>query len=1100
MPHLLADRFLGSGERRVDLATGAPVRIRIAAAGTTAGQLSWNDWCAVVANLRHPLLNPLVDYGMADRTRTFEAYSAGIPVPAGGAAGHRLIAHAVRFLSAQGASLPRPLADYLLRPVVLGVYAGGPVAGVRLQPRAAMDAIREVIDGGGPPGLYTLQVSGEPRSGLRTLRLAAARCARLAGFVPVSARMLAQIEPLAATIADRHVCLLTDGSGEASGSLARMLIRLGAASPRRHVFLRFTRTPLSGRGVVIERMGTTALTQMLFFDGTSGSGDLAPGDLFQAARHSGGRPGSFLDSLAGHAGASSRRAMVVHETSPAYRVEVAAAAPPQKPGTPVRQRALARLQRAPERARLLARRGRHAAAIRLLRRALRVLAGRPEDAAQCAIELGSLCLERARIEEALESFGRAVQLARDGPRGVRAAIGLGAARMEAGHLIEAEATFRGALAAAESASLAVAEEAAAALARCLFWQARYDEGAALLARACDAGTPAPRGLVVLARLLLAEQSPIAVRTARRALDAARTGDDPQVLAAALRVMAQALASAGDPSTAAGYLREGLRTAVRAHLPLEAIRVRLAALEIQATAVPSPASRRLAGRLAAMSSRWPPLLRFHARAVRARVESSALDGPTRAFVDGSGALAIARAACGGSPNPVADLEALLGLGQNASDDRAALALVSEHLRARLRAATIMLTGPDPDRRVLTTCGDPWRGEPAAAWQALASGFSVGIDPRGEPCQAAEPLRFGGDVIGSLAARWVAGAAPDPGRTAALLRVGALAVAANVRGILDRCIPAPDCRDGDGILGDSAAARSMREATTRAARAPFPVLIEGESGSGKELVARASHRLGPRRERRFCAINCAALNDELLEAELFGHARGAFTGAIGERAGLFEDADGGTLFLDEIGELSPRAQAKLLRVLQDGQVRRVGENVSRRVDVRIVSATNRRLAEEAAAGRFRTDLRFRLDVVRIEVPPLRERASDVPLLAASFWTDAAARMGSRATLAPETLAALARYDWPGNVRELQNVIAWMAVHSPGRGRITPAAVPAHVAQAAVRCGSTFEAARVEFEKRFVKAALAAAGGHRARAAAALGISRQGLAKMVRRLALD
>ncbi|MEP6593346.1 MAG: helix-turn-helix domain-containing protein, partial [Acidobacteriota bacterium] len=173
---------------------------------------------------------------------------------------------------------------------------------------------------------------------------------------------------------------------------------------------------------------------------------------------------------------------------------------------------------------------------------------------------------------------------------------------------------------------------------------------------------------------------------------------------------------------------------------------------------------------------------------------------------------------------------------------------------------------------------------------------------------------------------------------------------------------------------------------------------------------------------------------------------------------------------------------------------------RVDVRIVSATNRRLAEEAAAGRFRADLRFRLDVVRIEVPPLRERASDVPLLAASFWTDAAARMGSRATLAPETLAALARYDWPGNVRELQNVIAWMAVHSPGRGRITPAAVPAHVAQAAVRSGSTFEAARVEFEKRFVRAALSAAGGHRPRAAAALGISRQGLAKMVKRLALE
>ena len=267
-----------------------------------------------------------------------------------------------------------------------------------------------------------------------------------------------------------------------------------------------------------------------------------------------------------------------------------------------------------------------------------------------------------------------------------------------------------------------------------------------------------------------------------------------------------------------------------------------------------------------------------------------------------------------------------------------------------------------------------------------------------------------------------------------------------------------------------------------------------------MARAIHRLGPRRDRKFCALNCAALSDELIEAELFGHVRGAFTGAVGERPGLFEEADGGTLFLDEIGELSARAQAKLLRVLQDGEVRRVGENISRRVDVRIVAATNRRLDQEAAAGRFRADLRFRLDVVRIEVPPLRDRSSDVPLLASRFWNDAAGRVGTRATLAPDAVAALARYDWPGNVRELQNVIAWMAVHSPRRGRIGPAALPRHVAQAGLPTGNTFEAAREEFERRFVKAALATADGQRARAAEALGVTRQGLAKMMRRLGLD
>ncbi len=304
----------------------------------------------------------------------------------------------------------------------------------------------------------------------------------------------------------------------------------------------------------------------------------------------------------------------------------------------------------------------------------------------------------------------------------------------------------------------------------------------------------------------------------------------------------------------------------------------------------------------------------------------------------------------------------------------------------------------------------------------------------------------------------------------------------------------------ILGASEAASTLRASILRAARAPFPVLVEGESGSGKELVARGVHRLGPRRDRRLCTVNCAALSDDLLEAELFGHARGAFTGAVGERAGLFEEADGGTMFLDEVGELSPRAQAKLLRVLQDGEVRRIGENMPRRVDARIVAATNRRLDEEVAANRFRADLRFRLDVVRIAVPPLRERASDIPALATHFWIEAAARLGTSATLTAETLSTLARYDWPGNVRELQNVVASLAVHAPRRGRIAPVMLPVHVARAGATGATTFEAARHEFERRFVRAALAHAGGQRARAARTLGLSRQGLAKMMRRLRID
>ena len=189
--------------------------------------------------------------------------------------------------------------------------------------------------------------------------------------------------------------------------------------------------------------------------------------------------------------------------------------------------------------------------------------------------------------------------------------------------------------------------------------------------------------------------------------------------------------------------------------------------------------------------------------------------------------------------------------------------------------------------------------------------------------------------------------------------------------------------------------MRDAIRRAALAPYPVLIEGESGSGKELVARAIHARGPRRSRRFCAVNCAALTDDLLEAELFGHAQGAPSPAPSASApGLFEEADQGTLFLDEAGELTPRAQAKLLRALQEGEVRRVGENMPRKVDARVVAATNRSLEDDVRTGRFRADLRFRLDVIRIAIPPLRERADEVPGLCA----DSGARRRRASARAP------------------------------------------------------------------------------------------------------
>ena len=291
----------------------------------------------------------------------------------------------------------------------------------------------------------------------------------------------------------------------------------------------------------------------------------------------------------------------------------------------------------------------------------------------------------------------------------------------------------------------------------------------------------------------------------------------------------------------------------------------------------------------------------------------------------------------------------------------------------------------------------------------------------------------------------------------------------------------------LLGGSPVMRALRDAVKRAASASFSVLVEGESGTGKELVARALHQAGPRRSRPFAAINCAAVADELLETELFGHARGAFTGAVAARQGLFEATSGGTLLLDEVGELSPRAQAKLLRALQEGEIRKVGENLPRRVDVRVVAASNRSLRAEARAGRFRHDLLYRLDLVRLEVPPLRERGADVVLLVDHFWRGALAQTGKQVTLASQTVAALSGYAWPGNVRELQNVMAALAVEVPPRGRVEPEALPAPIQGAAGAVRPTLDEARRQFDRQFVQTALGRApqpGGARARPDAAGG----------------
>lgn len=371
-------------------------------------------------------------------------------------------------------------------------------------------------------------------------------------------------------------------------------------------------------------------------------------------------------------------------------------------------------------------------------------------------------------------------------------------------------------------------------------------------------------------------------------------------------------------------------------------------------------------------------------------------------------------------------------------------------------------------------------------------------------ARAPIRYGGSPVGLILA--VTSRARARALFDAVQAAGAVC-GALLRARLD-AINSAARTDGlaRDILGGSSAIESVRSAVARAAAAPFPVVVEGESGTGKELVARALHRLSPRRDRTFAALNCAALTDELVEAELFGHARGAFTHAVNARAGLFEEAHQGTLFLDEVGDLSPRAQAKLLRVLQEGEIRRVGENDARAVDVRVVAATNRPLAQLAAEGRFREDLMFRLSVVRITVPPLRDRPGDLPELAAAFWRIAARRVGTRAMLGPDALAALAQMSWPGNVRQLQNAMAAIAVAAPNAGRVTARLVRQvleGLCDARLPGGTQvivpLEEARRQVERQLVTAALARYTGSRTAAAEALGLSRQGLSKAVRRLGL-
>ncbi len=613
---------------------------------------------------------------------------------------------------------------------------------------------------------------------------------------------------------------------------------------------------------------------------------------------------------------------------------------------------------------------------------------------------------------------------------------------------------------------------------------------ALLLEAAEAATDAARleqGEALARAALFAARSAAEQQRARLAIDRARLWRGEPVETAAWQTRAAWYAWGRAPALP-------WRQGVHVHAPAGSLARWEWLVDGLEAALWGSDARRIQSRrkqLQAVRGRLPPLLRIR---VDWLVGGSA-EGARRA-----GARAVLQSGRKGSAMEV--LEHMSALLETCRDADPAVALRETAARTRdvLRARSVAIFAAG---RALPVAGhgDGWNQASEIAARCAAAGAAAGPEPGAAGVNAGVAVHAFGGVAGAITTAWPTHAVLDEQRVRLLLHAAALVIAPVLRTWIDRAeaaSSAPPAHDMPELVGASAALEAVRRDVRRVARVAFPVLIEGESGVGKELVARAIHRLSPRAARPFRALNCAAMSEELVEAELFGHAQGAFTGAATARAGLFEDADRGTLFLDEVSELSLRAQAKLLRVLQESEVRRVGETAARRIDVRIIAATNRPMRGVVDTGAFRADLSFRLDVLRLEVPPLRQRPEDIALLAAHFWREAAARAGTDATLAPEVIGRLAEYHWPGNVRELQNVVAALAVSAPRRGRVSCADLPAHIRTAQI-ARVTLHQARMSMELDLVRGALARAGGKPARAAAELGVSRQGLAKLMRRLGL-
>jgi len=776
---------------------------------------------------------------------------------------------------------------------------------------------------------------------------------------------------------------------------------------------------------------------------------------------------------------------------------------------------LAALLRRAEQAIALLTAGRHAPGLRLLRQAVGGLARRQawKAAIQGSLTLSAELLKRGRPRDALRALDDAGDYAHrsgDTAQLPDIAVLAGEGWIDSARLDEAERVLSASLTSARARGDARSEASlATSLARCLFWRGEYAEASSVLeSAATEAGPPsvAVRRHRMMARLAVAQGNAAgALDVLEEAHSRAASANDRVLQADVAATSAFVKLVVGDLDGVDRDASSAVAAARSERHPLRALSARLLRAEAdrRRRRLAQDAGLTAVRRLAATA---PPVLKARWDLLAALVDSRDPESVATRHASATGLKALtlfagtaAHTAPRVSHDPsVEEVVAILHICQRADDELALLQDICGRVRHVVHAAAVAFAAPT-GRGWEILAGDGPRMEPNIAERVIGAGMTILPHRVRDRLEAAAVVQYGGTAIGALTARWTVGTSHDLSRVPGVLAMVAAAAAPLVSALVARRARS-NPPHGLELVGLTPSVQELRRAVERAATAPFAVLVEGESGSGKELVARGIHQTGPRRARPFCILNCAALPDDLVEAELFGHARGSFTGAIADRPGVFEEANGGTLFLDEIGELSPRAQAKVLRVIQEGEIRRIGENIARRVDVRVVSATNRDLRREVDAGRFRLDLLYRLDVVRIQVPPLRERREDIALLLDHFWADLTRRTGSRAVLSAGVRTALMAYDWPGNVRELQNVLAALVVKSPKRGVVPPTALPAQVATVPEPAALRLRAARRTFEDAFIRAALVKSGGHRGRAADQLGVTRQGLTKLMARLGIE